>query len=314
MTKDSQKRVILSLGMLFFLFLSSCGWVKKELLHKELLHKEQAGKQGVQKQEVQKQEVQKQTDYVHEYAQKEIEVGNFQNAINLYKEVYQKWPQGPNVRSGYVKTLESIKSGGDQAFERNDFKLAERNYEVLLRNWVHFSDLSQSLSFQKAFLEKRIKTSRCLFTEEQVSSHLKTGDFRKAIDLCKEVYKKYPQDSTVRNGYIRTLESIKTNGDRAFEGRNFALAGSVYEIVLRNVSSVNHLNGSLSFSKEGLTAKISNCRKVLFENGLKQYRSGNLNQAISLWKSILIFDPDNREIRKAVNMATLQLENLQNTK
>ena len=127
-------------------------------------------------------------------------------------------------------------------------------------------------------------------------------------------HKKYPQDSTVRNGYIRTLESIKTNGDRAFEGRNFALAGSVYEIVLRNVSSVSHLNGSLSFSKEGLTAKISNCRKVLFENGLKQYRSGNLNQAISLWKSILIFDPDNREIRKAVNMATVQLENLQNTK
>ena len=95
MTKDSQKRVILYLGMLFFLFLSSCGWVKKELLHKE----------QARKQEVQKQEVQKQTDYVHEYAQKEIEVGNFQNAINLYKEVYQKWPQGPNVQSGYVKTV-----------------------------------------------------------------------------------------------------------------------------------------------------------------------------------------------------------------
>jgi tetratricopeptide (TPR) repeat protein len=314
MTKDSQKRVILSLGMLFFLFLSSCGWVKKELLHKEQAGKQEVQKQEVQKQEVQKRQVQKQTDYVHEYAQKEIEVGNFQNAINIYKEVYQKWPQGPNVRSGYVKTLESIKSRGDQAFERNDFKLAERNYEVLLRNWDHFSDLSQFLSFRRSFLEKKIKTSRCLFTEEQVSLYLKVGDFRKAIDLCQEVYKKYPQDPTVRNGYIRTLESIKTNGDRAFEGRNFALAGSVYGIVLRNVSSVNHLNGSLSFSKEGLTAKISNCRKVLFENGLKQYRSGNLNQAISFWKSILTFDPENREIKKAVNMATFQLENLQKTK
>jgi tetratricopeptide (TPR) repeat protein len=163
-------------------------------------------------------------------------------------------------------------------------------------------------------LEKKIKTSRCLFTEEQVSSHLKVGDFRKAIDLCKEVYKKYPQDATIRDGYIRTLESVKTNGDRAFEGRDFARAGSVYETVLRNLSFVSHLNGSLSFSKEGLTAKINNCRKVLFEKGLKQYRSGNLNQAILLWKSILIFDPDNREIKKAVDMATLQVENLQNTK
>lgn len=304
MIEKSQKRVILSLGMLFFLFLFSCGWGKKEQLHKA-----EGGKQ-----EVEKRQVQKQRDHVQEYAQKEIQAGNFQNAINLYKEIYKKWPQGPNVRDGYIKTLESIKSGGDQAFERSDFKLAERNYEVLLRNWDHFSDLSQFLSFRKTFLEKKIKTSRCLFTEEQVSSHLRTGDFRKAVDLCKEVYRKYPQDPTVRNGYIRTLESIKTNGDRAFEGRDFVLAGSFYEIVLRNISSVGHLNGSLSFSKEGLTAKISNCRKVLFENGLKQYRSGNLNQAILLWKSILTFDPDNREIKKAVNLATLQLENLQNTK
>jgi tetratricopeptide (TPR) repeat protein len=309
MIKESQKRVILFLGMLFFLFLFSCGWGKKEQLHKA-----EGGKQELQRQEVKKQEVKKQTDYVQEYSQREIEAGNFQNAIDLYKEIYQKWPEGPNVRSGYIKTLESIKSGGDQAFERNDFKLAERNYEALLRNWDHFPDLSQFLSFKKTFLEKKIKTSRCLLAEEQVSSRLKAGDFRKAVDLCKEVYKKYPQDPTVRNGYIRTLESIKTNGDRAFEGRDFALAGSVYEIVLRNISSVSHLNGSLSFNKEGLTAKISNCRKVLFENGLKQYRSGNLNQAISLWKSILTFDPDNREIKRAVNMATLQLENLQSTK
>jgi tetratricopeptide (TPR) repeat protein len=314
MINNSQKRAVLFLGMFLFLFLSSCGWVKKERLQEEQGAKQEVQKQEVQKQEVRKHRVQRQTDYADKHVQMEIEAGNLQSAINLYGEMYQEWPQDPNVRSGYIKTLESIKSRGDQAFERNDFKLAEKNYEVLVRNWDHFSDLSQSLSFRKTFLEKKIKTSRCLFTEEQVSSHLKTGEFRKAIDLCQEVYKKYPQDPTVRNGYIRTLESIKTNGDRAFEGRDFALAGSVYGIVLRNVSSVNHLNGSLSFSKEGLTAKISNCRKVLFENGLKQYRSGNLNQAISLWKSILTFDPENREIKKAVNMATLQLENLQKTK
>jgi outer membrane protein assembly factor BamD (BamD/ComL family) len=304
MTNDSQKRVILSLGMLFFLFLSSCVWMKKEQLHKE-----QGGKP-----EEQKQQGQRQTDYVYKYAQMEIEAGNFQSALNLYKEMYQKWPQGPHVRSGYIKTLESIKSRGDQAFEKKDFHLAEKNYEILVRNWVLFSDFRQSLSFRKTLLEKRIKTSRCLFAEEQASSHLRAGEFRKAIDLCKEVYKKYPQDPAVRNGYIRILESIKANGDRAFAGRDFALAGTVYEVVLRNVSSVSRLNGSLSFSKEGLTARISDCRKVLFEDGLKQYRSGNLNHAISLWKSILTFDPENQEIKKAVTMATLQLENLEKTK
>jgi outer membrane protein assembly factor BamD (BamD/ComL family) len=309
MTRDLQKRVLFSLGMFLILFLSSCGWMKKEQLQEGQLQKEQ-----LQKEQGGKQEARKQTDYVYEYARKEIDVGNFQDAINLYKEVYQRWPQGPNVRSSYIKAIELIKSKGDQAFGRNDFKLAEKTYEILVRNWIYFSDFSQSFSFEKTFLEKRIKTSRCLFAEDQVSYHLKAGEFRKAIDLCKEVYKRYPQDPTVRKGYIQTLESIKTNGDRAFERRDFALAGGVYEMVLRNASSVNHLNGSLSFSKEGLTEKIDKCRKVLFENGLKQYRSGNLDQAISLWKSILAFDPENREIKKAVNMATLQLENLQKTR
>ena len=148
----------------------------------------------------------------------------------------------------------------------------------------------------------------------QAQMELEAGKFQRAIDICKEIYPKYPQDPTVRSGYIKTLESIKSSGDRAFERSDFALAGCVYEILLKNFSSVSHLNGSFSFNREGLTEKIRNCKKILFENGLEQYRSGNLNQAISLWKSILAFDPENQEIKKVVDMATLQFKNLQKAK
>jgi outer membrane protein assembly factor BamD (BamD/ComL family) len=299
MTKDFQKRVILSLGFFLLLFLSSCGWLRKE---------------QVQKEQGQKEQTQKQTDDVYEQAQIELEAGKFQKAIDLCKEIYQKYPQDPTVRSDYIKTLESIKSSGDGAFERNDFKLAGNIYEILVRNWVHFSDFSQSLSFKKNFLENKTKTSRCLFTEEQVSSHLKAGEFRKAIDICKEIYQKYPQDPTVRSGYIKTLESIKSSGDGAFKKSDFALAGCVYGLLLKNYSSVGGLNGSLSFNREGLTLRIGDCKKILFEKGLEKYRSGNLNQAISLWKSILVFDPENQEIKKAVDMASLQSKNLQKAK
>jgi tetratricopeptide (TPR) repeat protein len=294
MTKDFQKRAVLSLGIFLLLFLSSCGWLRKE--------------QG------QREQVQKQTDYVDKQAQIELEAGKFQKAIDLCKEIHQKYPQDPTVRSGYIKTLESIKSSGDGAFERNDFKLAGNIYESLVRNWVHFSALSQSLSFKKNFLENKIKKSRCLFIEERVSSHLKAGEFRKAIDLCNDTYQKHPQDPTVRSRYIRTLESIKGGGDSAFEKSDFVLAGCVYGLLLKNYSSVGGLNGSLSFKREGLTARIGDCKKILFENGLEQYRSGNLNQAIFLWKSILVFDPENQEIKKAVDMASLQSKNLQKTK
>jgi tetratricopeptide (TPR) repeat protein len=304
MTRDFQKKVILSLGICLLLFLSSCGWLKREQVQREQVPKE----------EVQKEQVQEQTGYVDKQAQIELEGGRFQKAIDLCKEISQKYPRNPSVRSGYIKILESIKSSGDGAFERNDFKLAGNIYEILVKNWVHFSDLSQSLSFKKNFLENKIKTTRCLFIEEQVSSHLKAGEFRKAIDLCKEIYQKYPQDPTVRTGYIKTLESIKSGGDRAFEKSDFALAGCAYGLLLKNYSSAGRLNGSLSFNREGLTARMGDCKKFLFENGLQQYRSGNLNQAISLWKSILVFDPENQEIKKAVDLASLQSKNLQKTK
>jgi tetratricopeptide (TPR) repeat protein len=289
MTRNSQKRVIFPLGISLLLFLSSCSLLKKD-------------------------QVQKQTDTVDKQVQMEIGAGEFQKAIDLHREIYQKYPQDPTVRSSYIRTLESIKSRGDQAFERNDFKLAGNIYEILAKNWVHFTDFSLSLSFKRSFLEKKIETSRCLFIEEQVSCYLKTGEFQKAIDIYKEIYQKYPRDLTVRRGYIKTLKSIKGSGDRAFERSDFALAGCVYEILLKNFSSVTHLNGSFSFDREGLTAKIKSCKKILFENGLEQYRSGNLNQAISIWKSILVFDPENQEIKKAVDMATLQFKNLQKTK
>jgi tetratricopeptide (TPR) repeat protein len=289
MTKDLQKRVILSVGIFMLLFLSSCGWLKKE-------------------------QVQEQTDYVDRQAQMELKAGKFQRAIDIYKEIYQKYPQDPSIQSSYIKTLESIKSGGDRAFEENNFKLAGNIYEVLARNWVHFADFSQRLSFKKNFLEKKIKISRCLFIEEQVSSHLRVEEFPKAIVIYREVYQKYPQDPTVRSGYIKTLESIKSGGDKAFERSDFALAGRVYRILLNNFSSVSRLNGSFSFNREGLTARIRDCKKILFEKGLEQYRSGNLDQAISIWKSILVFDPESHEIKKVVDMATLQLRNLQKAK
>ena len=77
---------------------------------------------------------------------------------------------------------------------------------------------------------------------------------------------------------------------------------------------MTHLNGSCSFDRDGLTAKIRTCKKNLFENGLEQYRSGNLDQAISIWKGILTFDPGDQEIKGVVDKATLQLENLQKIK
>ena len=243
-----------------------------------------------------------------------LEAGEFQKAIDVHNEIYRKHPHDPPVRSGYIKTLESIKSSGDRAFERNNFELAGNIYEILAKNWSDFADFSQSLSFNRDFLEKKIKTSRSLFSEKQAKLYLGAGEFQKAIDVHNEIYRRYPQDSTVRSHYIKTLESIKSRADRAFKRSDFAPAGCIYSILLKNFSSVTALSRSISFDRRVLTAKVRSCKKILFASGLEQYRSGNLNQAISIWKSILAFDPENQEIKRAVEMATLQSKNLEKAK
>jgi hypothetical protein len=52
----------------------------------------------------------------------------------------------------------------------------------------------------------------------------------------------------------------------------------------------------------------------LSQRALDEYRKGNLAAAISLWKSVLVFDPDNAAIAKAIKTATLQQKNLEHIK
>ena len=53
-----------------------------------------------------------------------------------------------------------------------------------------------------------------------------------------------------------------------------------------------------SLDKEVLNKKIRSCKRILFENGLEQYRAGNLSRAVSIWKSVFAFDPEDQEIKK----------------
>jgi tetratricopeptide (TPR) repeat protein len=289
MTKAQQRKVILCLGIFLFLSLSSCAMSKKE-------------------------QIQKQTEDGTKQAQLDLDTGEFQKAIDIYKGIYQKYPQDPSVRNDYIKTVESIKTRGDIAFQKGNYTLAGDIYETLAKNWTSFTDFSSSLSFNLSFLEKKVKTGRSLLAGRQTRTYIEAGEFKKAIDAQKEFAQKYPQDPAVQSDYVKTLEAIKGKGDIAFQNKNFALAGSIFGILLKSFPSSAHLSHSLSFNKKTLTANIERCGKTLFEKGLTLYRKGDLDQAISIWKSILIFDPENQEVKKAVDTAVLQSKNLEKAK
>jgi len=244
MRKDLRKKVISSLVIFLFFFLPSCGWLKREQITKQMGN-------GIRQAEL------------------ELEAREFQRAIDIYKKIYREYPQDSPVRSGYIKALESIKSSGDRAFERDHFELAGSIYEILEKNWSDFADFSQSLPFNRDFLEKKVKTCRSLFSEKQARLYLEAGEFQKAIDVHNEIYRKHPQDPPVRSGYIKTLGSIKSSGDQAFERDHFELAGSIYEILAKNWSDFADFSQSLSFNRDFLEKKVKTSRSLFIEKQAK---------------------------------------------
>jgi tetratricopeptide (TPR) repeat protein len=278
----SFRRVLIFFSILLLLSFSSCGYVKRT-------------------------QVKSASDEAHQ----ELRSGDFQKALDTYQLAYKKYPKDSEMLKNYIETIESMKAQGDEAFGRGNFAQAQITYDLLLKNFSRFSDFANLLSFKKNFLVTRLKMSRMLPAEKQARSYLKSGDVEKGIDIYRGLIQQYPWDTTVRNGYVSLLESIKGQADLEFERKDFAQAGRTYRILFKNYSSLNHLNRFLSYNAGLLNTRIETCRKILFEDALEQYRSGNLGQAVSIWRNILTFDPENLEVNKATDKAILQIRNLE---
>ena len=148
----------------------------------------------------------------------------------------------------------------------------------------------------------------------QARQHLAAGDYQKAIDFYKGEYIKQPQDQVLVREYVKSLEEIKAAADRSSDREDFASAGKTYNILLKNYPDFKGFTHMLSFDRTELNTKLTNCKTALSRKGFQEYRQGNLSEAISLWQGYLTIDPNNADIRKALNTAKLQQKNLQQTK
>ena len=95
-----------------------------------------------------------------------------------------------------------------------------------------------------------------------------------------------------------------------FSREDFASSGRAYYVLLKNKSACRELFRELSPDSGHLHARLRDCSSHLSQRALAEYRKGNLAEAISIWKSILVFDPNNARIMKAINTATAQMKNL----
>jgi tetratricopeptide (TPR) repeat protein len=151
-------------------------------------------------------------------------------------------------------------------------------------------------------------------TLSQAKAYLSSGNYKKALDLYGAAFDKHPDSEDLLDTYTEVLESVKEAADKYYDARDYPKAGELYATLLNSGFTERPLQGELSFDDDYLTMRIGASSKMLIELGIMKYRTGDLQQAITIWKKILVFNPSDREAKAAIDRATAQLQNLKQIK
>jgi tetratricopeptide (TPR) repeat protein len=243
-------------------------------------------------------------------SRKSLAAGDFEKTLSGFREATKNNPRGKELAANYVRTVEEIKQAADRALGQLDYARAEGIYRTLLDHYVDFGAFASKLTFKKAALETALENCRAALVDGPARQALKAGNFVRAIEIYRAALKKNPGDAALAAKYRGTVNQIKAVGDEAFDGKDFSQAGRVNVFLFKNFSFFVGLRPPVAFSKETLTKAVAACRESLTKAGLAEYRKGNLAGAIAVWEGLLSFDPDNAEIKKAVNTARTQLDGI----
>jgi tetratricopeptide (TPR) repeat protein len=243
-------------------------------------------------------------------AQQRLAVGDYQGALASYAAIAESYPNDKPVLREYAKAVEKMKARADEQFKENDFAAAEKIYSLLLVNFLHFAGFKGSLSFGPESLSQRIAECQERLSERRARQSLAEGDYLRALDGFKglplEVLRSPAQSAALR----RIMEELEGLAEKALARKDFVAAGKAYTALWREYPMAQQADLSLSFTGNEMDEGMKNCRTQLTREGLDQYRKGNLKEAIVIWQGLLQFDPDNAEIRKAVDTATEQLNRI----
>jgi len=236
--------------------------------------------------------------------------GDLQKAIEGYSAALKRFPGEPMVLENFSQVLEEIKRSADKAFQTEDYMTAEQRYSLLLRNFSRFQTLEKRLSFDLEYLGHRIKDCLIARNKGLIQNTFDADDFLNALEAYKLAIRAFPEENSLKQNLFEAVQELHKSGEKALEEKAYASAGKMYAFLLSEHQWIKNLEMSFSFSSKSLEEGIKQCRIQLTRKGLELYRKKKLKEAISVWKSILEFDPENAEIKKAIGNAEEQMKKI----
>jgi tetratricopeptide (TPR) repeat protein len=246
-----------------------------------------------------------------EYARQRLAVGDFSAALDSYAATAESYPGDHAVLREFREAVEEVKASADGWFEEKDFAAAERTYSLLLENFSRFNGFERSLSFGPESLSRRVLECQEHLSERRARQFLAEGDYLRALEGFKVLSPEVLRSPVQSAGLRRIMEETKGLADKALARKDFVAAGKGYAVLWREYPLAQQAGVSVSFSRNEAEEGLKSCRAQLTREGLDQYRKGRLEEAIAIWHGLLQFDPENVEIRKAVDTASEQLKKIQ---
>ncbi len=111
--------------------------------------------------------------------------------------------------------------------------------------------------------------------------------------------------------YITALNRLLEMAAQEVVRKNYAAAGQFLKRVMVNFPADPELKNRMKWPYEHIAATLNSCSSHLMEEGLMEYRKGNLNNALKVWKKLLAFNPEYKEAKKAIETTSTQLHSLQ---
>ena len=242
--------------------------------------------------------------------------GDYAKTLGLYRELYMKDRTNGKVVTAYGAAIEEVKSAADEDRGKGSYTTAQDAYRVLIESWDGFSAIAPKLTFKKVDLEAGLRDCRLALCERQFRQGLGAGSYSQALAAYQLALKEYPGDKAVTARYGKAAGEIRAIGVKALAAKDYALAGKINRFLLKNLESTAGVVGAAAAggsSRQELAEALRECSSGLTNGGLAEYRKGNLENAIALWGELLAFDPENAEIKKAVETAKAQLGKLKSS-
>lgn len=167
--------------------------------------------------------------------------------------------------------------------------------------------------------EKAVMPSEEISAEQQqsllrrkVAALLEKNSYNRALDLMSSRTNPGAPPAGVDREYIMAMNGIIAAGEESLSRSDYAVSGQSFRVALDFYPVQASLRGRISRDQAQVRKQLETCANRLLEQGLMEYRSGNLQNAIGRWKEIITFDANNKEALKAIETATVQLRTLQN--